>query len=133
MYIGLSTRERVELSTYKLKDVAQERYVQCRNNRTLRGCSLTWKIIKMAYLDRFFLREMREEKVVEFINLRQGGRSVHDYSLEFIKLSKYAPFMVSDPRDQMSHFVMGVPEDLQDECQSIMLHYNMKIYLKVYP
>ena len=81
----------------------------------------------MNFLDWFFPREMREEKVVEFINLRQGGRSVHDYSLEFIKLSKYAPFMVSDPRDQMSHFVMGVFQDIQEECHSAMLHDNMNI------
>ena len=53
--------------------------------------------------------------MVEFINLRQGGRSVHKYSLEFIKLSKYAHSLFSDSRDQMIRFVMGVLEDLQKE------------------
>ena len=65
--------------------------------------------------------------MTEFINLRQCGKSVHEYSLEFIKLSNYAPFLVSDPRDQMSHFVMGVSEDLQEECRSAMLLRNMNI------
>ena len=46
--------------------------------------------------------------MVEFINLLKGGMSVHEYSLKFTKLSKYAPSLVSDPRDQMSHFVTGV-------------------------
>ena len=45
----------------------------------------------MDFIDWFFPKEMREEKVLEFINLRQGGKSVHEYSLELIKLSKYAP------------------------------------------
>ena len=63
----------------------------------------------------------------EFINIHQGEKSVHEYSLEFIKLSKYAPSLVSDPRDQMRHFVTGVSEDLQEECQSAMLHDNMNI------
>ena len=65
--------------------------------------------------------------MAEFINLRQGGRSVHEYSLEFIKLSKYDPSFVSDPRDHMSHFVIGLSEDLQEEWLSAMLHENMNI------
>ena len=60
MDMGLSTSEKVELSTYKLKDLAQQRYVQCRNNRPLRGGPLTWQIFKMTYLDRFLHRDMRE-------------------------------------------------------------------------
>ena len=50
--------------------------------------------------------------MVEFINLLQRVRSVHKYSLEFIKLFKYALFFVFDPRDKMSNFVTGVSEDL---------------------
>ena len=65
--------------------------------------------------------------MTEFINICQGGKSVHEYSLEFIKLSNYCSSLVYDPRDQMSCFVMGVSEDLQDECQSAMLHDNMNI------
>ncbi|TMX05241.1 hypothetical protein EJD97_000237 [Solanum chilense] len=64
---------------------------------------------------------------MEFINLHHGVKSVHEYSLEFIKLSKYAPSLVSDPRDQMSRFVTGMSKDLQEECQSSMLHDNMNI------
>ena len=63
---------------------------------------VTWEICKDTFLDRFFPREMREEKLVELINLRQGGRSVHEYSLELIKLSKYPPSLVSDPSNQIS-------------------------------
>ncbi|XP_069154568.1 uncharacterized protein [Solanum lycopersicum] len=74
-----------------------------------------------------------EAKVVEFINLHQGGTSVLEYSLKFKKLSKYAPSLVFDPRDEMNHFVTGVSDELQEECHSIMLHENMNIYrLMVY-
>ena len=106
--MGVSSSERAELATYQLKNVAQTWYVKWTDNRPLRGGSVTWKIFMAAFLDQFFPREMREEKVMEFINLCRGGRSVHQYSLEFIKFSKYAPSLVSDLRDQMSHFVTGV-------------------------
>ena len=59
---------------------------------------------------------MRDAKVVEFINLHEGGMSVHQYSLKITKLSKYATSLVSDPRDEMSHFVIGVSDYLQEEC-----------------
>ena len=78
--VGLFTSEKAELATYQLKDVAQASYVQWRDNKPLRGGPFTWEIFKKAFLDRFYPREMREDKVVEFINLCQGGRSLHEYS-----------------------------------------------------
>ena len=98
----------------------------------LRGAPVSLEIFKKAFLDRFFPREMREPKVVEFINLRQGEMSVHEYYLKFTKFSKYVPSLVSDPRYEMSRFVTGVPDDLQKEFHSAMLHDNMNIsYLMV--
>ena len=61
------------------------------------------------------------------INQRQGGSSVLDYYLKFINLSKYAPSLVSKPRDQMHNFLTGVYDDLVEECCSSMLNDNMNI------
>ena len=65
--------------------------------------------------------------MVEFINLRQRGMSVQKYFLKFTKLLKYSPSLVSDPRDEMSRFVTGASDDLQEECHLAMLHDNMNI------
>ena len=89
--MGFSTSEKVELATYQLKDVAQAWYVQWKDNRSLRGWPVTWEVFKKSYIDRYFPREKMEEKVVEFINLRQVCMSVHEYSLKFTKLLKYTP------------------------------------------
>ena len=88
---------------------------------------MTWDIFKKYFLDLFFPRDMREAKFVEFINLRQGGIKVREYSLKFTRLLKYAPSLVFDPRENMSTFVMGVFDYLQEECHSSILHENMKI------
>ena len=106
--MGLSTSEKAELATYQLKDVAQSWFVPWKDNRPLRSVPMTWEIFKKAFLDQFFPREMREAKVVEFIRLRQGGMSVHEYSLKFTKFLKYAPSLVFDPRDERMRFVTGV-------------------------
>ena len=60
--------------------------MQWRYNRPLTGGPVTWEIFKVAFLDRFFPRDMRDEKVMEFLNLCQGGKSFHEYILKFIKL-----------------------------------------------
>ena len=65
---------------------------------------MTLEIFKKAFLDRFFPRDMGETKMEEFINLFQGGTSVVDNSLMFTKLSKYAPSLVSNTRDEMSRY-----------------------------
>ena len=64
--------------------------------------------VKVANLHTFVHLEWREKKFVEFMNLRQGGMSVQEYSLKFTQLSKYAPSMVANPRTRMNKFVMGV-------------------------
>ena len=88
---------------------------------------MTWEIFKKDFLDWFFPREMRESKVEEFINLRQGGIHVLEYSFKFTKLSKYAPSLISNPRDEMSRFLVGVSDDLVEKCHSDVLHDNMNI------
>ncbi|WMV25033.1 hypothetical protein MTR67_018418 [Solanum verrucosum] len=68
--------------------------------------------IEKAELDAYILKgvavfplEIREAKVLEFINLRQGSMSVREYALKFTQLSKYAPTMIVDSRARMSKFV----------------------------
>ena len=88
---------------------------------------LSWKILKTVFVERSFAREKREAKVEEFINLRQGGMSVKEYSFKFVKLSKYTSSLVSSRMDQMSMFVTGVSEDLEEDCWAAILHDYMDL------
>ena len=47
--------------------------------------------------------------------------------LDVTQLSKYAPSLVSNRRDEMNRFVTGVSDDLKEECHLAMLHENMNI------
>ena len=113
--------------------MAQNWYTQYRENRAFRAGIITWEVCKRAFLDRFFPREKRESKVEEFINHRPGGLNVQEYYLKFTKMSKYAPSLVSNFRDEISRFVTRVFDDLVEECCSAMLHDSMYIsYLMVH-
>ena len=53
--------------------------------------------------------------------------SVKEYSSKFIKLSMYASYLVSNAREEISRFVTGVFEELEEECRASMLHDNMDL------
>ena len=63
---------------------------------------MTWEVFKKAFLGKLFPRDKREAKVVEFLNLHQGGMSVLEYSFKYTKSSKYAPCLVFDSMDNMN-------------------------------
>ena len=84
----------------------------------MRAGLISWEVFRRACLGRFFLREKREAKVEEFINFRQRGISVIEYTFKFTKFLKYASSLVSNPRDEMNNFVTRVFDDLVEECHS---------------
>ena len=66
-------------------------------------------------------------KVEEFIILIQGNMSVEEYSLKFSMLSRYAPSLVSNARDEMSFLVTGVADIVREECRTTILHDDMTL------
>ena len=69
---------------------------------------MSWACFEEAFLGHFFSRELREAKVRKFLILKQDYLSVHEYSLKFTQLSRYAPEMVVDMRSMISLFVDGL-------------------------
>lgn len=92
--MGVSSKEKAELATYQLKDVAQVWYDHWKGQRPVGAGPVEWESFKEAFLDRFFPLELREAKMHEFINLRQGSMSVKEYALKFTKFS--SGFKVQD-------------------------------------
>ena len=74
----------------------------------------TWEFFQTTFLERLFPREMKESKVEEFINLKQGSMSVREYSLKFVKLSTYATSFVLKSTDEINRFLTGISEDLKE-------------------
>ena len=60
---------------------------------------IEWEEFKEAVLGKYFPCERREVKVEDFINIKQRNMSVEEYSLKFTRLYRYAPPLVSNPRD----------------------------------
>lgn len=61
---------------------------------------ISWKGFKVTFFDHFFPIELWEAKMMKFINLKQGSMSVSENLLKFKNLSKYAPYLIANPRQE---------------------------------
>ncbi|KAK4729735.1 hypothetical protein R3W88_022723 [Solanum pinnatisectum] len=77
------------------------------DNRAIRAGSISWEVFKNAFLGRFFPWEKR---------IKGGGI-----------------YQTSSRRDEMSRFLTGVSDSIEEECRTSILHDNMDIsHLMVY-
>jgi hypothetical protein len=62
------------------------------------------------YIPTGVMRKKRQE----FMDLKQGGRFVHDYSKQFDHLAQYAPDQVDTDQKKKDHFMIGLSTKLQE-------------------
>ena len=58
----------------------------------------------------------------QFIKLQQWNRSVDEYVAEFLRLSRFAPYMVADEEKRASRFQQGLRVDIQ----MLLIHHQLK-------
>lgn len=68
--MGISSREKEELASYQLKEVAQVCYTQWKYNRSVESSPIEWDDFKEAFIGKYFPFEKKEFKIDELINLR---------------------------------------------------------------
>jgi len=65
---------------------------------------ITWERFSKSFYERFFPKTARREIEKQFINLRQGSQTVNEYTTEFLRLSRFAPYMVAEDEDRANRF-----------------------------
>lgn len=85
------------------------------------------KEFKGVFLNHFFSLELREAKIHDFINLKQGGMSVRKYTIKFAKLAKYSSLINFDSMARMSKFISSVFDLVYKECKLARLIKEMDI------
>lgn len=123
----VSEEHSMELASYRLKDLSYDWVIFWRKGRGEDATPMTWQEFQDALLDKFFPLDIREAKVEEFMNLRQGSMTIKEYCLKFNQLAKYAPDLVADNRASMSKFVTGVSCYVVKKCRYAMLNSEMNL------
>ena len=79
--------ESVELAAFRLRDVAVLWYESWERTRGEDISLPTWDNFVEAFIDHYLPREIRDSRVDQFLNLRQGSMSVREYGLRFDSLA----------------------------------------------
>jgi hypothetical protein len=73
-----------------------------------------WAEFPDAFCAYYIPTGVMRKKRQEFMDLKQGGRSVHDYSKQFNHLVQYAPDQVDTDEKKKDHFMIGLFTKLQE-------------------
>ncbi|MQM00055.1 hypothetical protein Taro_032784, partial [Colocasia esculenta] len=68
----------------------------------------------------YLLREVQQAKREQFRTLQQEKLSVLEYQMQFMALSRYAPYVVTDNAMMVVYFIRGLRTELQDAVAPLM-------------
>jgi hypothetical protein len=74
---------------------------------------VSWAEFRDAFHAHYIATSVMRKKRQEFLDLKQGGRSVHDYSKQFNYLAQYVPDQV-DTNNKKDRFMIGISTRLQE-------------------
>ena len=125
--VGASDTESVELASYRLHDVAANWYESWLLSRGDGAPPAVWSEFSGAFLAHFLPPEIRRAREDRFLMLRQRGRTVREYSLEFDSLARYAPVHVSNMSDRIHRYIVGLDYYYADSCLVMATQPKMDI------
>ncbi|KAK2436271.1 hypothetical protein QL285_021273 [Trifolium repens] len=89
--MGCTEEQKVVLGTYMLRDDADYWWKHASLRCGTGGLALTWTMFKREFLNRYFPMDVRNRKVIEFMELEQGNMTVAEYAAKFESLCRFAP------------------------------------------
>jgi hypothetical protein len=79
---------------------------------------VSWAEFCDAFRAHYITVGLMKKKRYEFMDLKQGGRCVHDYSKQFNHLAQYAPDQVDTNDKKKDRFMIDLSTKLQ-ECMAL--------------
>ena len=101
--------EQVEVVKIQLTDVVRTWWLAEEERLEPR---IAWEFMNSFY-ERFFLKTTLRKMEQQFINMPQGSRNIDEYAAKFLRLSRFAPYMVAEEEDLANQFQQGLRLDIQ--------------------
>ena len=76
-----------------------------------------WQELKAKFKEWYYPLNYKIPKKNEFLVCNQKGHTIELYYEEFVKLSRYAPFMTKEQK--LSRFILGNGDDLANEVDAL--------------
>ncbi|XP_058082361.1 uncharacterized protein LOC131230453 [Magnolia sinica] len=107
-----SDSQMVTLATYLLEGEA-ENWWQSVQRGVPATYAWTWAGFREKFLEKYFPRSCRNEKIAQFLKLEQGSMTVAQYEARFDELSRFMPKALEDMEYKLQKFKEGLRPGIQ--------------------
>ncbi|XP_042385754.1 uncharacterized protein LOC121977226 [Zingiber officinale] len=105
-YMKCTDEEEVELAAYHLRDQVVTWWDM---QKTIFGAQhITWSMYREAFERQYFPAIFCLARRQEFLNLKQGDRSVMEYNAEFSRFAEFCTHLVAQDCDRIYQFTQGL-------------------------
>ncbi|GAU47013.1 hypothetical protein TSUD_403230 [Trifolium subterraneum] len=103
------------LGTYVLREEANQWWKNAKLRLGEKGVVITWEMFKWEFFNKYFLADVKNKKVVEFMKLEQGNMSVAEYAAKFESLCAFSPHYNTPEaeNDKCVKFESGLRPDIK--------------------
>ncbi|XP_012833434.1 PREDICTED: uncharacterized protein LOC105954306 [Erythranthe guttata] len=110
-YMQMDDRERVHCALFLLRNEARNWWEGAKEGVELEN--LSWEAFKVQFFEKYFSKDVRANKLKEFLELRQGNLTMTEYVLLFERGCLYAPFIAKDAEEKKNHFSRGLQPEIR--------------------
>ncbi|XP_044405708.1 uncharacterized protein [Triticum aestivum] len=119
--MGCTNEEKVIYAVYMLKSSAFE-WWDAHKKSYPEGTPLTWILFKEAFYKKYFPESIKRIKEREFLELKQGNKSVGEYEIEFSRLARFALEFVQTDGSKARRFESGLRQPLKRRVEAFELN-----------
>ena len=88
---------------------------------------ITWDQFSKSFYERFFSETAQKEMEEQFIRLQQKDQTVDEYAAKFLRLSRFAPYIMANEENRASRFKQG----LKIKIHMFLIPQQLKTYSQV--
>ncbi|XP_012829797.1 PREDICTED: uncharacterized protein LOC105950955 [Erythranthe guttata] len=105
-YMVMNDSDRIHCALFLLKNEARNWWEGAKSGIDLGNT--TWEAFKVLFFEKYFSKNVRAQKLKEFLELKQGNLTVAEFTRRFEQGSLYAPFISKDDTEKMNHYLRGL-------------------------
>ncbi|XP_012837830.1 PREDICTED: uncharacterized protein LOC105958366 [Erythranthe guttata] len=105
-YMVMNDNDRIHCALFLLKNEARNWWEGAKSGIDL--ANTTWEAFKVLFFEKYFSKNVRAQKLKEFLELKQGNLTVAEFTRRFEQGSLYAPFISKDDTEKMNHYLRGL-------------------------
>ncbi|KAI3855002.1 hypothetical protein MKW92_053370 [Papaver armeniacum] len=107
----VNDEDKLNLAVYKLESEATRWWELTRRSKN--DGLFTWVEFRLAFLNKYFPQTVRNQRMIEFMQLTQRNMTVAQYQAKFEELSRFAPHLVENEELEAFKFQEGLKTSIK--------------------